>query len=479
MAFACPQVALLNLPKAQSAADVRQAVAALESAERRNGVARPIGLLVNIETARALRLAPEIAAAHPRVAGLQLGLADLFESMQADRRDPANVHAAMFQMSMACAESGKFAYDSAYPDVADEAGFRREAEQARKLGYVGKSCIHPQQVALANETFGAATLDRGYGATHRRGREGCRGGWPRRFPARRPDDRPAVRQARPGRAGRRGRQQRSPVRAILALAALTLSATAAAESISSVDVTSLPALNGASTPARVIAIDDRPVVLQPGVVHVLDAGRQGWNEVRRPDGLSDAPTGIVTAGRQTFVLEGAQVAQLKLNGDVLTLHALPGMPAALTSAVGVFADDTLYVAGLDASGAPHLLQLALASEVGQWGPLAAWPGGGAPTSIVFRLGSLYLTVRSEGDPRRSAVALVATEGLAGSRRRARRCRPGLGARDRPGTHSLSAARRRPARRAWRRSIRSRAPGPSCRIARADRSTVSRQSATVS
>lgn len=106
-----------------------------------------------------MRLAPEIAAAHPRVAGLQLGLADLFESMHADRRDPANVHAAMFQMSMACAESGKFACDSAYPDVADAAGFRREAEQARKLGYVGKSCVHPQQVALANEAFGAATLD--------------------------------------------------------------------------------------------------------------------------------------------------------------------------------------------------------------------------------------------------------------------------------------------------------------------------------
>ena len=159
MALACPQVALLNLPKAQSAADVQRAAAALESAERRNGVTRPIGLLVNIETARGLRLAHEIAAAHPRVAGLQLGLADLFESMGADRRSPANVHAAMFQMSMACAESGKFAYDSAYPDVADAEGFRREAGQARQLGYVGKSCIHPKQVAVANEVFGAATLD--------------------------------------------------------------------------------------------------------------------------------------------------------------------------------------------------------------------------------------------------------------------------------------------------------------------------------
>ena len=159
MAFACQQVALLNLPKVQSAADVRGAAAALEKAERCSSVARPIGLLINIETARALRLAAEIAAAHPRVAGLQLGLADLFESMHADRRNQANVHAAMFQLAMACAESGKFAYDSAYPDVADAEGFRREAEQARQLGYVGKSCVHPKQVALANEIFGAAALD--------------------------------------------------------------------------------------------------------------------------------------------------------------------------------------------------------------------------------------------------------------------------------------------------------------------------------
>ena len=159
MAFACQQVALLNLPKAQSATEVRAAAAALEKAERCNGVARPIGLLINIETPRGLRLAAEIAAAHARVAGLQLGLADLFESMHADRRNPANVHAAMFQMAMACAESGRFAYDSAYPDVADAEGFRREAEQARQLGYVGKSCVHPKQVALANEIFGAATLD--------------------------------------------------------------------------------------------------------------------------------------------------------------------------------------------------------------------------------------------------------------------------------------------------------------------------------
>ena len=159
MAFACPGVALLNLPKARHATDVQKAAAVLAEAERRNGVKQPIRLLVNIETAGALRRASEIADAHARVAGLQLGLADLFESLHIDRRDPQNVHAPMFAVRMASAESGRFAYDSAFPDVFDEEGFRREAEQARRLGYVGKSCVHPKQIALANETFSTDELD--------------------------------------------------------------------------------------------------------------------------------------------------------------------------------------------------------------------------------------------------------------------------------------------------------------------------------
>ena len=159
MAFACPQVALLNLPKIESAAEVRAAVAALEIAEARNGVQRPIRLLLNIESARGLRQAADIAAAHPRVAGLQLGLADLFESAGIERDDPRNRHAALFGMRMAAAETGAFAYDSAYPDVTNDAGFRAEALEAKRLGYVGKSCIHPRQVALANEIFRKDELD--------------------------------------------------------------------------------------------------------------------------------------------------------------------------------------------------------------------------------------------------------------------------------------------------------------------------------
>jgi citrate lyase subunit beta/citryl-CoA lyase len=146
-------VDLLNLPKVESAQEVLAAVALLEKAEAANGVARPIGLLANIETPRGLRLAAEIASAHPRVAGLQLGLADLFQPLGIDRRDPANVHATLYAMRMAAAEAGVFAWDAAFADIGDADGFRAEAGMARRLGYVGKSCIHPSQVALANLAF--------------------------------------------------------------------------------------------------------------------------------------------------------------------------------------------------------------------------------------------------------------------------------------------------------------------------------------
>jgi len=122
-------------------------------------VERPIGLLVNIETPRALADAAQIAGAHPRVAGLQLGLGDLFEPHGIDRRDARNVHAAMFALRMAAAQAGVLAMDGAYAALDDDAGYREEAHMARRLGFIGKSCIHPRQVVLANAAFAASDAE--------------------------------------------------------------------------------------------------------------------------------------------------------------------------------------------------------------------------------------------------------------------------------------------------------------------------------
>ncbi|WP_202844999.1 HpcH/HpaI aldolase/citrate lyase family protein [Luteimonas saliphila] len=146
-------VDLVNLPRVESAQEVFAAVATMERLERELELVPNTRLLLNIETPRGLRCAAGIATAHPRIAGLQLGLGDLFEPFGIRRDMSTHVHAAMFQLAMAAAEAGVFACDGAHPDYTDSEAFEREAAMSRALGFVGKSCIHPQQVAWANRMF--------------------------------------------------------------------------------------------------------------------------------------------------------------------------------------------------------------------------------------------------------------------------------------------------------------------------------------
>ncbi|MBR7977241.1 CoA ester lyase [Burkholderia vietnamiensis] len=146
-------VSLVNLPKPETPDDVRAAAAALEAAERANGVSAPIGLLLNVESPRALRMAAELAGAHPRVAGLQLGLGDLFEPLGIARLDTSAIQQAMFALRIAAGEAGVFAYDTAFANIRDADRFRAEAQMARAFGFIGKSCIHPSQIAIANDVF--------------------------------------------------------------------------------------------------------------------------------------------------------------------------------------------------------------------------------------------------------------------------------------------------------------------------------------
>ena len=148
-----PGVDMINVPKPESAGDVRAAAAVLARYETERRIERPIGILPNIESPRGLRLAAEIAGAHPRVVGLQLGLGDLFEPFGIDRTDALAVHGAQLAVRLAAAEAGLWACDTVYAAVKDPDGYTREAEAARRLGYIGKSCIHPSQIELANAVF--------------------------------------------------------------------------------------------------------------------------------------------------------------------------------------------------------------------------------------------------------------------------------------------------------------------------------------
>ena len=162
------RVDLIVVPKVDDPAEVAFVDLLLRQLEAGLGIGSPIALHVQIETARGLARCRQIAQASPRIAALVFGPGDYAASVGApmtaigmpDADDAAypghRWGYAMHDILVAAREAGVLAIDGPYADFRDEAGLRRSAETARALGYDGKWCIHPAQVAACNEGFSPA-----------------------------------------------------------------------------------------------------------------------------------------------------------------------------------------------------------------------------------------------------------------------------------------------------------------------------------
>src|ERR1700761_4739384 len=140
---------IINLPMTEDPEAVVQAIARIE----RHDTAHRLKFLLNIETPKALRKAADLAMAHPLVTGLQIGYADLLETNGIARNDRDALAYIRLAVRLAAAEAGIAAYDGAFAAVKDSEGYRAECVAAKRHGFAGKSCIHPSQIATANEVF--------------------------------------------------------------------------------------------------------------------------------------------------------------------------------------------------------------------------------------------------------------------------------------------------------------------------------------
>lgn len=144
---------VVNIPMVEDPDTVRAVAAELEQLEKARGLVRPIDILVNIESPKGLRRAAELACAHPRVVGLQIGFGDLFAPLGIVSCEPSALQAVRVAVRFAAGEAGIHAYDGAFVDIKNPEAFKLDAQAAQRLGFAGKSCIHPTQIALANEVF--------------------------------------------------------------------------------------------------------------------------------------------------------------------------------------------------------------------------------------------------------------------------------------------------------------------------------------
>ena len=116
---------------------------------------RPV--LAMIETAAGVLAAPEIA---PETAALVAGTNDL----RADLRLPLGaarepISAALQMIVLAARAAGVAVFDGVFNNLEDGEGFEREAEEGRRLGFDGKSLIHPGQIALCHKAFAPSAAE--------------------------------------------------------------------------------------------------------------------------------------------------------------------------------------------------------------------------------------------------------------------------------------------------------------------------------
>lgn len=118
-------------------------------------VSKPV--LAMIETAAGVLAAPQIAQG---CAGLIAGTNDL----RADLRLPLDatrepISASLQMIVLAARAAGIAAFDGVFNSLDDSEGFLKEAEDGRRLGFDGKSLIHPSQIAPCHQAFAPSSAE--------------------------------------------------------------------------------------------------------------------------------------------------------------------------------------------------------------------------------------------------------------------------------------------------------------------------------
>jgi citrate lyase beta subunit len=132
------------------------------SAHLVHGVAEAVSkpALAMIETAAGVLAAAQIAGA---TAGLIAGTNDLRSDLRLpldSSREP--ISASLQMIVLAARAAGVAVFDGVFNGLDDPEAFVREAEEGRRLGFDGKSLIHPNQIQPCHRAFApsAAELER-------------------------------------------------------------------------------------------------------------------------------------------------------------------------------------------------------------------------------------------------------------------------------------------------------------------------------
>ena len=160
-----PGLAAIFLPKAEHVEEISKTAALLDRCERAAGMtAGAVEIVPMLESALGVHRCFDLLRASPRVATSCIGSAQDGD-LQTDLGcawsiDGPELLYARSKVVLDTRAAGKlYPLDGVFSNIGDEEGFVRDSTLSARLGYVGRTVIHPKQIAPARRAYAVAQKD--------------------------------------------------------------------------------------------------------------------------------------------------------------------------------------------------------------------------------------------------------------------------------------------------------------------------------
>jgi citrate lyase subunit beta/citryl-CoA lyase len=143
------------LPKIGNSQEVIEIIDKIENLGTNRSIPARIRIIPSIETAKGVMNANSIALAHENVVALVFGVFDYLFDMNIDVEydDEISYNYARSKIPVDARAAGIEALDGIWQEVKDIDGLTKDATKARKLGYSGKTLIHPSHINPVHDIF--------------------------------------------------------------------------------------------------------------------------------------------------------------------------------------------------------------------------------------------------------------------------------------------------------------------------------------
>jgi len=150
----CSQLDGIVIPKVNSESELQKFIVIIEKLEKQRNLNKTIKLIPSIESSQGVVNCYYIAKFNPRICSIIFGVFDYLYDMKLDYvEDGIEYSYARAKIPVDARAAGIPAIDSIWQKVNDIEGLKKDAKNAKRLGYSGKSIIHPNHIEPVHKVF--------------------------------------------------------------------------------------------------------------------------------------------------------------------------------------------------------------------------------------------------------------------------------------------------------------------------------------